>query len=169
MILLEQVPGHRQFKRSRALNRGFEGNRSCAGWASSFWGRYSPIVSGRAHVLGGALIGNDLTWANPGMGDLSGGLFQAGAGSRSRFSVFIASLRTSTGGSALKAGSSICDSRQWPAVWRQGATDASIDLLRHDIAGARARSSGAAFLKAASSLVASLRRDVSSRSEGELC
>ena len=79
VILLEQVAGIRQFRRSRTLNRGFEGE-SFARWLGQlFLGTiFAYCFWTCAHVLGGALIGNDLTWANPGMGDLSGGLFQAG-------------------------------------------------------------------------------------------
>jgi hypothetical protein len=79
VILLEQVPGHRQFRRSRTLNRGFEGESFVRWLGQLFLGTIFVYCFWTcAHVLGGALIGNDLTWANPGLGDVSGALFQAG-------------------------------------------------------------------------------------------
>jgi hypothetical protein len=79
VILLERVSPLRQFRRSRMLNRGFEGESFLrwlgqivlgATFALCFW------VS--ASTIGRTLIGKKLTWANPGMADLGGGLFQAG-------------------------------------------------------------------------------------------
>ena len=79
VILLERVAAHRQFRRSRTLNRGFEGESFIRWLGQIFLGAiFAFCFWMSANAIGSTLIGNELTWANPGMADLSGGLFQAG-------------------------------------------------------------------------------------------
>jgi hypothetical protein len=79
VILLERVAAHRQFRRSRTLNRGFEGE-SFARWLGQLFlgATFALCFWMSATAMGSTLIGRELTWANPGLNDLSGGLFQAG-------------------------------------------------------------------------------------------
>ena len=70
VILLERSPRFRQFKRSRTLSRGFEGDFFVRWLGQLFLGTTFAfcfwIVRRR---LGSTLIGNELTWYNPGMSD----------------------------------------------------------------------------------------------------
>jgi hypothetical protein len=79
VILLERVAVHRQFRRSRALNRGFEGE-SFVRWLCQLFLATSFALCFwlSATAIGGTLIGKELTWANPSFSDSSGAVFQAG-------------------------------------------------------------------------------------------
>jgi hypothetical protein len=79
VILLERVPAHRQFRRSRALNRGFEGE-SFVRWLGQLFlgGTFALCFWMSAKTIGSALVGKELTWANPSATDYSGSLFQTG-------------------------------------------------------------------------------------------
>jgi hypothetical protein len=82
VVLLERAPKHRAWasiKRCRALSRGQEGDffmrwlgQIAIGvlFALCFWMG--------AETVRGALFDNELTWYQPGLGDLSGILFQVG-------------------------------------------------------------------------------------------
>jgi hypothetical protein len=82
VVLLERAPkfrGWRSIKRCRDLSRGQEGDffmrwlgQIAIGltFAFCFWMGAETVV--------GALFDNELTWYQPGLGDLSGMLFQAG-------------------------------------------------------------------------------------------
>ncbi len=79
VVLLERVPASRQFKRSRTLSRGFEGDFFLRWLCQVALGTtFALCFWMSATTLGSTLIGNEVTWQNPGMGDFSGVLFQTG-------------------------------------------------------------------------------------------
>jgi hypothetical protein len=79
VVLLERVGAFRQFKRSRTLSRGFEGDYFVRWLGQIFLGlTFAFCFSMCATVLGSALVGNDLTWHRPAFTDSSGVLFQTG-------------------------------------------------------------------------------------------
>jgi hypothetical protein len=79
VILLERVPAHRQFRRSRTLNRGFEGESFVRWLGQLFLGTsFALCFWMSASAMGSTLFGKELTWAKPSLSDASGVLFQAG-------------------------------------------------------------------------------------------
>jgi len=79
VVLLERFRAFRQFKRSRTLSRGLEGDFFLRWLCQILLGTtFALCFWMSATTLGSTLIGNEVTWQNPGMGDLSGVLFQTG-------------------------------------------------------------------------------------------
>jgi hypothetical protein len=79
VILLERSSAFRQFKRSRTLSRGFEGELFMRWLGQLFLGAtFALCFWVSATILSTTLIGNELTWYSPGMNDVGGLLFQTG-------------------------------------------------------------------------------------------
>ena len=79
VVLLERLPAFRQFKRCRTLSRGFEGDFFLRWLCQILLGTtFALCFWACATTLSSTLIGNEVTWENPGMGDFSGVLFQTG-------------------------------------------------------------------------------------------
>jgi hypothetical protein len=84
VILLERESNPRERKgvfaqiaRARRLTRGFEGDFFVRWLAQLFLGTtFSLCLMMSAQTLASTLIGNELTWYQPGMGDMNGLLFQ---------------------------------------------------------------------------------------------
>jgi hypothetical protein len=78
VVLLERSGPIEQFKRSRALSRGIEGELFLRWLVQLFLGAtFAVCLLMSVRTIGGALIGNELTWYSPGMTDRNGVLFQA--------------------------------------------------------------------------------------------
>ncbi len=78
VVLLERSGPIEQFKRSRALSRGIEGELFLRWLVQLFLGAtFAVCLLMSVRMIGGALIGNELTWYSPGMTDRNGVLFQA--------------------------------------------------------------------------------------------
>jgi hypothetical protein len=77
VILLERQGTREQFRRSRTLSRGFEGELLGRWLVQILLGLlFSLSFWMCAKTLGETLIGNELTWYRPGIGDLDGPVFQ---------------------------------------------------------------------------------------------
>jgi hypothetical protein len=78
VILLERSSAFGQFKRSRTLSHGVEGELFMR-WLFqlTLGATFAICFLMSLTTLGTALVGNDVTWYSPGLSDLSGLLFQA--------------------------------------------------------------------------------------------